>query len=145
MRNSMRAGARRSYRRQPAGWAVQAAKGTGRRPTTYEAAIHGKAPIHVEVARCIRGALAVGDTALVGKIMLPIQAALAERPVPAEPREQIQLRAQNSDLTEDQLEAAFNANPCRETRRPWIAARRAARANETDLDLALEAEDAADA
>jgi hypothetical protein len=128
---------RRRYQRRPPRWAAEAARTLGLRPSTVEAAVHGPRPIHQQVAELVRAALRWGDPKLVGKLLAPIDDARRGAAPPVFTAQLIH-EVQMADLTEDQQESAFRAEPGPLARHAWLIALRIQHARTGDLIRALE-------
>jgi hypothetical protein len=135
MPNTIAPAAACRHQRPAARWATQVARGTSRKPTTYEAQVHGAAPIQEELGRIIAALIATRDP-LLGKVLAPIEAALAEMPLedltPA-----VILAAQLADLAEDEAEGRYLTTPTREHLRAWRLALEAQRTESLRLHRAM--------
>ncbi len=125
-------------------WASEAARHLGYQPSTVEAKVHGRDPVHLQTARILEAAVRFGDPALVGKILAPIEAARCILPAPEFSRELVR-EVQIADLREDAAESAYLNDPTPENRRAWLKELREQRAKTDQLIRSLEAEEVADA
>lgn len=121
--------------RTPSRWATEVARGSCRKPATLEARIHGELPIQEELGRIIAALIATRDP-LLGKVLAPIEAALAgmalEELTPALIHE-----VQTADLVEDQAESRYLASPTRDYLRAWRQSVEAQRTTSLRLQRAL--------
>jgi hypothetical protein len=84
----------------------------------------------------LEAAVALGDTALLERLVAPVEVALAAAPVPAFGASVV-LMAQEADMSEDVAEAQYHAAPSPATLRTWLRAIDAQRAAHRTLRTSI--------
>ena len=105
---------------------------------TAEKRLYGEHSVNLQCARLVEMMLRRGETEDVAKFLAPIEAARQ-----GEPTGQLVdtlLAAAMADCHEDNAEARYHANPCRETVKALLDARAIERARSVESDLDLRAE-----